>query len=668
MPHLILTMLLLVLVPGWPSGALAQTPWSTDIRPSWLNEVMPRADTFSDKRGDPPVIRAYRDDPETGGQNLIGYLFLSPDVPPEHVGYAAPIDMLIGMDLDGRLTGLKILDYQESYISSRGDFLAAPGFQAQFRDRSIYDSFRLGRQINGISGATLSNQAVARGARDAARRVARAYLELDEEYARQLSRAANARARLQPLSWQRMREREIVRELSVPMPSGKTLKLFLRYLGDGELGELFVGNTAWARARGDAIDRFGGGEMLLVAIGGDPSPRFMQEQLALQQGDGPARFLPRNRFLYAGNASEGKIADQTHYAGAVVIPEDIDTTRPFRLLYRPQGTEELHGIEYRLDELGLALTRGEPILSEEELEQARMAEAGVFQRLLYNAPWGDTPWGRVFMLLLIFSLVMAAFLRNSARLRWTALSLSLVYLGFIDGGFLSVSHITGALTQGPGIFLSNLPVLMIVVFTLVTTLLWGRIFCSSLCPFGALQDFMTRLLPRRWQWKPPQWIHDRALYIKYAVLALIAGAAVFYSQIGLFQYFEPFGTLFFFSSSVLLWAILLAILAACVIIPRFYCRYLCPLGAALGLLSLASPLRIRRVPQCQVCKVCEHACPTGAIRGPDIDFKECVRCDICERKLDDRAGVCAHDMEKVQARMAAKTGGRIPVTVLPDGR
>src|SRR5690606_18632560 len=124
------------------------------------------------------------------------------------------------------------------------------------------------------------------------------------------------------------------------------------------------------------------------------------------------------------------------------------------------------------------------------------------------------------------SLVMTAFLRKNDRLRWAALSVTLVYLGFINGGFVSVSHITGAITQGPGIFLNNLPMLIIISFTVISTLLWGRIFCSSVCPFGALQDFIARFTPKKWQLKVPQWIHDRAIYIKYGILALIIGTAL----------------------------------------------------------------------------------------------------------------------------------------------
>ena len=60
--------------------------------------------------------------------------------------------------------------------------------------------------------------------------------------------------------------------------------------------------------------------------------------------------------------------------------------------------------------------------------------------------------------------------------------------------------------------------------------------------------------------------------------------------------------------------------------------------------------------QCEPCKVCEQKCPTGAIRGPVIDFKECVRCNICEIQLNERAGVCGHDMEDVRRRLVHLKG------------
>ena len=55
------------------------------------------------------------------------------------------------------------------------------------------------------------------------------------------------------------------------------------------------------------------------------------------------------------------------------------------------------------------------------------------------------------------------------------------------------------------------------------------------------------------------------------------------------------------------------------------------------------------IPECEFGMVCEQACPPGAIRRQNIDFKECVRCDICYVKLIKQAGTCRHDMAHVIA-------------------
>jgi polyferredoxin len=263
----------------------------------------------------------------------------------------------------------------------------------------------------------------------------------------------------------------------------------------------------------------------------------------------------------------------------------------------------------------------------------------------------DTSWWRVARLLAILALATWAFLAKREGLRWVSLAATLVVVGYVDGTFLSVSHITSGIWSGVDVYLRDLPLLLIVGFTLVTTLVWGRVFCGFLCPFGALQDLIDRVVPKRFKRALPQRVHDRALWVKYGLLAVIVLPALAGSQRSLYQYFEPFGTVFFLSPSPLFWSIAAAFLLASVIIPRFYCRYACPLGAALALGSLLSLRRIGRVEQCNHCKVCEQTCPTGAIRGPEIDFKECVRCNACEIQLIEKRGVCRHDMEEIRPRL-----------------
>ncbi len=262
-----------------------------------------------------------------------------------------------------------------------------------------------------------------------------------------------------------------------------------------------------------------------------------------------------------------------------------------------------------------------------------------------------TSWGRVGWIALVLALATLAFFTKKTALRWVSLGVTLIVLGYIDGGFLSVSHLTSVIWVGPSVLLDDLPLLLMVVFTVVTTLVWGRVFCGFLCPFGALQDFLDRIVPKRFQRTLPKGAHQVAFKAKYGILAIILIPALAGSQASIYQYFEPFGTVFFLSPSVLLWGIASVVLVASAVVPRFYCRYACPLGAALAIGSLISLRRIRRVEQCDHCKVCEQKCPTGAIEGSDIDFKECVRCNVCEVQLIEKTGVCRHDMEEVRSRL-----------------
>ena len=621
------------------------------ITPELMQELLPGAETFSEKSGEPSVYQGFRAT-ESGEQELVGYLFETPDVPPEEMGYSSTVHSLIALDLEGTVTGIEIIQYREAYRSIRGDFLNSERFPNQFFDKHLSEEFRVGRDVDGVSRATISSWAVARGIRNAARRVAQAYMSDLEGIGLE---GGGALAALEAMTWEEMLDVGMITELTVSYPEGSELRLSAMYLGNEELGEMMVGATDYSGAEREASNRTSAGTLMLVGISGNSNSTgnpFRPERLAIQQGENFFP-LPRRQFVYAGSGTNGKIDGQVNFAGAIVLDPAIDVTQPLNLQYdiseRMGSFENVVSTEYVLPPVGVALATGQPWEDpslDDGMEFGSFENESGFARLINEARLGQ-----VLAMVGLFALVMIAFLRKSANIRWVALACTLGYLGWYDGGFLSISHITSGLKIGPSMYLNDAPVLLLVVFTLVTTLLWGRIFCSSLCPFGALQDFITRIVPKRLQVKVPQHIHDKAIYIKYGIVALILVLTFVAADVVIFQYFEPFGTIFFFSRSVVLWSILLIFLLGAFFIPRFYCRYVCPLGASLGVISLISPNRIKRVEQCDVCKVCEHACPTGAIRGPNIDFKECVRCDLCEIKLIAKSGVCKHSIEDVKARV-----------------
>jgi polyferredoxin len=106
------------------------------------------------------------------------------------------------------------------------------------------------------------------------------------------------------------------------------------------------------------------------------------------------------------------------------------------------------------------------------------------------------------------------------------------------------------------------------------------------------------------------------------------------------RYAEPFWMFSLFGTTGM-WIGLTVLLVATVFVRNLYCRFLCPVGAMLGILSNLTVFRIKRWSECNTCKICEKTCEWGAIRGPTIVKAECVRCDDCERLYLDQKK-CPH--------------------------
>lgn len=139
-----------------------------------LKEVLPQAGYFSDKLDNPPHYLGYSTT-TAADKRIVGYAFVTTDFAAEERGYSGPIKALVGIDLDGRITGVKILEHTEtpSYVRTLSQFIA------QFKGKSAYDNFKVGADIDGITRATITSEAVARSVRKSIRAVAKTKLGLD---------------------------------------------------------------------------------------------------------------------------------------------------------------------------------------------------------------------------------------------------------------------------------------------------------------------------------------------------------------------------------------------------------------------------------------------------------------------------------------------------------
>jgi polyferredoxin len=231
-------------------------------------------------------------------------------------------------------------------------------------------------------------------------------------------------------------------------------------------------------------------------------------------------------------------------------------------------------------------------------------------------------------------LALVGFFRKSKRIKYVTLVACVALLGFAKSQLISVVNIFALVDLNLPIFRYSLAWYLLATVTLITTILWGRLYCGRMCAFGALTQLMDAVLPARWRREPPVWLERRAAVIKYGVLAFAIVYFVVTRDRMIYRYIEPFW-LFGLHGSPVMWAGLVVLLTGTIFVRNLYCRFLCPVGAALGLLSNLTVFRIKRWRECRSCKICEKTCEWGAIQGPTIVKSECVRCDDCERLYAD---------------------------------
>ena len=176
-------------------------------------------------------------------------------------------------------------------------------------------------------------------------------------------------------------------------------------------------------------------------------------------------------------------------------------------------------------------------------------------------------------------------------------------------------------------------------FVALGLLFWGRgVYCGWLCPFGALQELLNAVAMKLGvrQIAVPRALHERLWVLKYtAFVAILALSFHSMHDALILAEVEPFKTAISLRM-IRAWPFVLfvlALLAAGLFIERFYCRYLCPLGAGL---AIPAKLKIfdwlHRRPQCgRECRLCETKCTVGAIDEVGrINPNECVLCLRCQ--------------------------------------
>ena len=630
-----------------PTGRALGAAWLTH---ELARDLFPGARDVAPLDGEPPAAAVYADGA------LAGYLFVTRDAAPSLGFSSAPFLIAVGLRLDGALAGIRILHHAEPIIDLYALADRVPSFIAAYPGLDIREPHRVASDgggeegvIDAISAATIStilfNEAIFGAARQVARRRGVAVA----------NRPAVDLSAQEAASF-----RELAADGSIGRLRGAAgpVDLYFAPATPPTIGRALLGATKYnlfvsGRDPGDLF-------VVLMARGPwrfDPHPFRLDgdlERVRVVQ-DGRRFPLSRDRYRYLNMAHRGDTPAFAQ-AGLYRIPGEtgIDPLAPWRLEAAADGANgsaAVVGAEYRLAERYIA----------HPAAGAPPVDAAPAWRAAWRDRAGDLAvLGALLAALTAILVFMAPLTRRPrlyAGLRIGFLAVVLVWLGWIAGAQITVLNVLTwlqSLVAGHGLtaFLSDPLIAALILFVAVTLVVWGRgVFCGWLCPFGALQELLAKLarllrIPALGPGRMGRW-PEYAKYAKYAVLAALV-ALSFHSMAaaGVAAEVEPFKTAITLGFArewpFVAWAA--ALLAAGLFVERFFCRFLCPLGAAM---AIGGRLRLRRLEvlprraECgSPCRLCAHKCPVGAIGGNGaIDMDECFYCLDCQVAYRD-SSVC----------------------------
>ena len=470
-------------------------------------------------------------------------------------------------------------------------------------------------------------------------------------------------------------------------PDDTFIDLYAALVSVPSIGRSLLGDVEWAYLR----DRLKPGQQAILVAGNGPysfkGSGYVRggifDRIEVIQEDGSFHFtdLDHQRLadvMAAGAPSFKEVALFTVPANAT-----LDATLPWRLQLMVQRVISVKEKAFVTFNLNYALPdeytrpaaqQAQPPAagdaaapSTEEGAQSAAREAAETAPALWKQIW-RAKTGQVATVLAALLLLVGVFFFQDRltrhevfyeRFRMAFLVFSLVWIGWYAQAQLSVVNVltfTTALRTDFRweYFLMDPVVFILWVATAISLVFWNRgAFCGWLCPFGALQEITNKIAQRLHvpQIKVPYGVNTRLAGLKYVIFLVLFGYSLY--ELGLAEQLaevEPFKTAiilkFIRDWPFVVFAVVL--LLAGLFVERFYCRYLCPLGAAL---AIPARLRIfdwlRRYKTCgNPCQRCAVDCPVQAIAPEgDINPNECIQCLHCQM-LYHHEQKCPHLLQK----------------------
>ena len=671
------------------------------------HEFFPDATRFGQQQGEPPMLPVFAAD------RLVGYVYLNSDFTGA-IGYSGkPISILVGIDLEGVIKGIKLVEHKEPIVLVGVPVqrvIEAVNKLVGTRIVPIASGKERPPQPDIVSGATVTVLVMADSiVRSASRLVRSGRISGEAQKGPDIvSLPAKSidLAHSEIRDWDSLLGDGSVRKLhlsvgdinqafeksgnaeaaanSEPGGSEETfIDLYVAPVSVPTIGKSLLGEAAYERLR-ERLDHDdddddddddnenehadAARQAIIVAANGIYSFKgsgyvrggiFDRIEL-LQEGNG-ARFRDRDHERIGALEAAGSPVFKE--IGVFIVPEDFafDPTEPWEfqlLVQRATGAREkaflTFDLEYALPDRYIksekpAETAPPPV----ETTPAPAVEA----EPLWKQMWRRSPISIGITAFAVVLLTGIFFFQNPLVQRprlytWVRrgfLLFTLVWLGWYANAQLSVvnvlTFISSLISGFSWEYFLTAPLIFILWSSVAIALLfWGRgPYCGWLCPFGALQELTNSAakaigVP---QIRVPWNLHERLWPIKYIIFILLFGVSLYSIEFAeQLSEVEPFKTAiilkFVREWPFVLYALIL--LVAGLFIERFFCRYLCPLGAALAIPGRIRMFQwLRRWPECgSPCQRCANECPVQSIHPEGhINVNECIYCMHCQELYRD---------------------------------
>lgn len=640
-------------------------------------------------QGQPPaaIVRA-------SDGRILGYAFSTRDVSGS-VGYSGrPLDIVAAVTPDGIIAGARIVAHEEPILVIGIPREALAAYVANFRGLDVRGTSNVNtldtRTANGpqaVAGATVTSTVIRHAILRSARSVLRtraaetaALPRLDRESRREANwgdLVADGAIR-----HYRVTRGEAARLLGTKDAEADKvfIELWLALATPPAIGENLLGQRAYE----SELAKLGQeDDLLLIAASGLYSFKGTEwrrtgvfDRVEIAQGDRTVRLQAASHINVERIRAAG--APDLREIGLFRIARGsgFDATQPFRLdltILRPGETSQpATPVTIPFDYAIPDRYRIRPAAASAATQPGAPSTGnGPVQAPLWQDIWRARAIqiaALVVMLgglgtILVFQNAVASRRRFYVGLRTGYLLLTFIFLGMIANAQLSIVNVitfVHALLSGFRweLFLLDPLVFILWSFVAASMLFWGRgVFCGWLCPFGALQELLNMAAQRLGvrQIEIPFGLHERLWMIKYVLFLVILAVSLnsIMAAFGLAE-IEPFKTAITmkFMRDWPFVTFALTLLFIGIFVERFFCRYLCTLGAA-----LAIPARMRmfewlkRYRECGAeCHVCARRCTVQAIHPlGQINPNECIYCLKCQANYFDEE-TCLHLKKRAERR------------------